>query len=91
MVMVGSSIAIWNISLRFFSPPEKPSFTLRLVSLLSSSTIERFSLISLRKSPAGMGSKPWYLRLAFKAARMKLTIETPGISTGCWKLRKMPS
>jgi hypothetical protein len=26
----GSSTAIWNISLRFFSPPEKPSLTDRL-------------------------------------------------------------
>ena len=26
----GSSTAIWKISLRFFSPPEKPSFTERL-------------------------------------------------------------
>ena len=25
------------------------------------------------------------------AARMKLTIDTPGISTGCWKDRKSPS
>jgi hypothetical protein len=29
MASVGSSTAIWRISLRFFSPPEKPSFTER--------------------------------------------------------------
>ena len=27
---VGSSSAIWKISLRFFSPPENPSLTARL-------------------------------------------------------------
>ena len=27
MASRGSSTAIWKISLRFFSPPEKPSFT----------------------------------------------------------------
>ena len=30
MLNRGSNIAIWKISFRFFSPPEKPSFTERL-------------------------------------------------------------
>jgi hypothetical protein len=34
----GSSIMSWRISLRFFSPPEKPSLTLRLVKLRSISS-----------------------------------------------------
>ena len=91
MLNLGSSMAIWKISLRFFSPPENPSFTERLASLLSSSTIFLFSRMSLRNSPAGRGSSPSCLRLAFRAARMKCVMLTPGISTGCWKERKMPS
>ena len=91
MVKVGSSMAIWKISLRFFSPPLKPSLTERLASLLSSSTTARFSRISLRNSPAERAGRCWCLRRSFTAVRMKLTIDTPGISTGVWKERKMPS
>ena len=40
---------------------------------------------------AGIGSSPKYLRLALMAARMKLVIDTPGISTGYWNARKRPS
>ena len=87
----GSNIAIWKISFRFFSPPEKPSFTLRFASLLSNSTIARFSRISFRNSVADTGFKPLYSRCAFTAARMKFTMLTPGISTGYWKLKKSPS
>ena len=87
----GSSIAIWNISFRFFSPPEKPSFTLRLASLLSNSTMARFSRISFRKSVADTAGSPLYFRCSFTAARMKFTMLTPGISTGYWKLRNSPS
>ncbi len=88
---VGSNIAIWNISLRFFSPPLKPSFTLRLASLLSNSTMARFSRISFRNSLADKAGRWRYLRCSFTAARMKFTIDTPGISTGAWKERKIPS
>ena len=87
---LGSSIAIWKISLRFFSPPEKPSLTERLASLLSSSTSSRFCFMSLRNSAAGMGSSPCALRFSLRAARMKFTMLTPGISTGYWKLMKRP-
>ena len=38
MASLGSSIAIWRISLRFFSPPENPSLTDRLMKLRSIST-----------------------------------------------------
>ncbi len=47
--------------------------------------------MSLRNSVAGMGSSPKYLRLALIAARMKLVIDTPGISTGYWNDRNSPS
>ena len=91
MESLGSSIAIWNISLRFFSPPENPSFTDLLASLESSSTIALFSRISLRKSAAFIGSLPSYFRFSLMAARMKLVIDTPGISTGYWNERNSPS
>ena len=91
MAKVGSNMAIWKISLRFFSPPLNPSFTLRLASLPSNSTMARFSRISFRNSLAVRAVCPLYLRCSFTAARMKFTMLTPGISTGCWKERKMPS
>ena len=75
-------MAIWNTSLRFFSPPENPSFTERPVRVASISTRFFFSRMSLRKSAEFMGGCPLYLRWAFTAARRKLTMETPGISTG---------
>ena len=58
---LGSSIAIWNISLRFFSAGES-SLTLREVSLESISTISLLVRISLRNSPADKGSSPLYFR-----------------------------
>ena len=91
MLRRGSSIAIWNISLRFFSPPLNPSFTERLASLLSSSTKARFSRMSLRNSLAAKGASPRYLRCSLIAARMKFTMLTPGISTGYWNERNSPS
>src|SRR5688572_13474881 len=44
MARAGSRIAIWKISLRFFSPPENPSFTGRFTSASSMSTTFDFSL-----------------------------------------------
>ena len=91
MENVGSSTAIWKISLRLRSPPEKPSFTPRLMKWASNPTSLRFSRRSLRKSAAPIGSCPKYWRLALMAARIKLVIDTPGISIGAWKDMKMPS
>ena len=91
MQNVGSSIAIWNISLRLRSPPLNPSFTERFTNLLSIDTSLRFSRIIDRKSEAFIGSSPWYLRLALTAAFRKFAIDTPGISIGCWKDMKMPA
>ena len=87
----GSSIAIWNISFFFFSPPEKPSLTDRLFSLSGNSSIFFFSRIRARNSRAESGSLPSYSRFALIAVRMKLVILTPGISTGYWKLRNTPA
>jgi hypothetical protein len=45
MASFGSSIAIWKISLRFFSPPEKPSFTGTTSKICGHSTNSFFSLM----------------------------------------------
>ena len=49
MASLGSRIAIWRISLRFFSPPENPSLTDRLMKLRSISTSFIFSLAKLEE------------------------------------------
>src|SRR6056300_1591718 len=41
-------------------------------------------------SRASMGSSPRPLRLSLMAVLMKLLTLTPGISTGYWKLKKIP-
>ena len=87
----GSRIAIWSISLRFFSPPEKPSFTLRCISFSSISTSFIFSRASARNSIASSSGWPRCLRIAFSAAFRKYMFATPGISTGYWNARNMPS
>src|SRR3569623_1032728 len=55
---VGSSKAICNISLRFFSPPEKPSLTARYRNCSSIFTSFIFSRTSVRKSMASNSSRP---------------------------------
>src|SRR6266581_4425384 len=69
MASLGSSTAIWKISLRFFSPPEKPSLTERPVKLWSMATSFIFSLASARKSIASSSSSPRRLRSALSAVR----------------------
>ena len=91
MLSTGSSIAIWNISLRFFSPPEKPTFTSRFANSPFICTSAIFSLRSFRYSAGLSSGSPAALRRALIAAFMKLVMLTPGISTGYWKLRKMPA
>ena len=46
---VGSSIAIWKISARFFSPPEKPSLTFLSKSSTFSLTEAAFSSIKIKE------------------------------------------
>ena len=67
----GSSSAIWKISLRFFSPPEKPSLTARLSMLWSMSSSYVFALISCMNSIASSSGSPWCFRFAFSAALRK--------------------
>ena len=68
---VGSSTAMWKISLRFFSPPEKPSFTDRISIDSSTCRILSFCFTSAMKSMASSSSRPCCLRLAFSAALRK--------------------
>ncbi len=64
----GSSTAICRISLRFFSPPEKPSFTPRLRKLSSICISFIFSRTSARNSKASSSGWPRCLRTALSAA-----------------------
>src|SRR4051812_2683387 len=88
--MRGSSSASWSISMRFFSPPEKPSFRYRLensrgtwVSSMAASTVLRNSLSETAASPRAS-------RWAFITMRRYLATVTPGMATGYWKAMKRP-
>ena len=87
--MVGFSMAIWRISFRFFSPPLKPSLTGRSakVGSMSRSFIRSRSSSWKSKRSSSSPSGRW----ACFAVRRKLAMETPGISTGYWKARKIPA
>ena len=54
----GSSIDIWRISLRFFSPPEKPALTERLRNAGSMSSRAMCSLARPRNSTALSSGRP---------------------------------
>ena len=77
----GSSIAICRISRRFFSPPEKPSFTYRETIAGSIRSSSSFCFKSFWNSPTGISSlsNP---RRADTAVRRKLLMVTPGMLTG---------
>ncbi|MNC97414.1 hypothetical protein D3C83_150620 [compost metagenome] len=68
MARRGSSTAIWKISLRFFSPPEKPSFTERLMKSSRIFTSPILLRTRARNSTASSSCRPWCLRMAFNAA-----------------------
>ncbi len=76
--------------MRFFSPPEKPSFRYRLensfgtfVSFIAASTVWRNSFSEI-------GSSPWASRCAFSTVRRYLVTVTPGTATGYWKAMNRP-
>ena len=83
----GSIIAICRTSLRFFSPPEKPSLRYRSWKRLSMPSRLVHSMRLRRTSSTEKSSMP--LRRAI-AWRKKLSTETPGISSGCWNPRNRP-
>ena len=82
----GSSMAICRISLRFFSPPEKPSLRWRSPKEGSMPSFSIHSIISRRTSRTDR-SMP---RRADSAWRRNWMTDTPGISWGYWNARKMP-
>src|SRR3954451_15690932 len=88
---VGLSSASWRISIRFFSPPENPSFKYRLensrgtcVSSIAASTV-------LRKSLSEIAASPRASRWAFITMRRYLATVTPGIATGYWNAMNRPA
>ena len=91
MASLGSSMASCSISLRFFSPPEKPSLTDRLTSSASMPTSATFALYSRSNSRADSGSPPLFSCCASSAALMNCLFRTPGSSTGYWNARKTPA
>jgi hypothetical protein len=86
MASSGLSRAIWRISWRFFSPPEKPSLRLRSAKRGSMSSWRICSRSSLANSRTGTSSP----RTAFMAVRRKLVTDTPGTSTGYCMARNIP-
>ena len=87
----GSSTAICRISLRFFSPPEKPTLTARFSMSSDMPSVCVFWRKSLRNCMASSGVSPRCLRRALTASLRKVVFGTPGISTGYWKARNRPS
>ena len=71
MASVGSSTAIWKISLRFFSPPENPSLTGRFSSDASMSSSLAFWRTSVMNSIASRSARPLCFRTALSAALRK--------------------
>ena len=84
---LGSSSSSWAISCRFFSPPEKPSLTLRWENDGSRSACSMAALTSLTQVRS-FGASP---SIAVLAVRRKLATETPGTSTGYCIARKSPA
>ena len=85
--MRGLSSRICRISWRFFSPPEKPSLTLRSAkagSIPSAVISVRTSLTQVRS----FGASP---SIAVLAVRRKFDTETPGTSTGYCMARNRPA
>src|SRR3954469_5701775 len=84
---LGLRSSICRISWRFFSPPEKPSFTERSAnagSMRRLSIAERTSLTQVRSG----GASP---SIAVLAVRRKFDTETPGTSTGYCMARNRPA
>ncbi len=88
---LGSSTAICRISLRFFSPPEKPAFTERCIIAGSMSSIGSFCSMYSRNSIGSISDSPRAFRISLNAVRRKYAFDTPGISTGYWNARKTPA
>src|ERR1700722_3631557 len=90
MHRLGSKSAICKISLRFFSPPEKPTLTPRRSMSCGMFSRVATSRTFLRKSGVENSLSPRALRWAFSAVRRNVMVATPGISTGYWNARNTP-
>src|SRR5215470_5083420 len=86
----GCNSAICRISLRFFSPPEKPTLTPRRSISCSMPSLPATSRTRLRNSGVEISSSPRFLRCALSAVQRNVMVATPGISNGYWKARKRP-
>src|SRR5215213_2887892 len=87
IAMRGLSRRICRISCRFFSPPEKPSLTLRSANAGSISRPDISVLTSLTQVRS-FGASPL---MAVAAVRRKFDTETPGTSTGYCMARNRPA
>ena len=81
---------ICTISARFFSPPEKPTFTGRL-SISVHPEQRRLLARELEELAARQLGLAARAALGVEAVRRNWTLETPGISTGYWKPRNSPA
>src|SRR3954465_10544833 len=91
IAIVGRWSGSWRISMRFFSPPRKPSWGERLarsrgtfVSSIAASTV-------LRKSLSEISFSPCASRWAFMTIRRYFVTVTPGIATGYWNAMNRPA
>ena len=83
----GLSSSSCSTSARFFSPPEKPSFTERVAnfgSILSRFMASVRSLVHVRMAGA-------WPSISVLAVRRKLVIDTPGTSTGYCMAKNRPA
>ena len=87
MAMSGWRSAIWRISFRFFSPPEKPSLRCRSAK---AGSISRRSIHSMSDRRISRAERSTPLR-ALSAWRRKFVTETPGTAWGYWKARNRPA
>ncbi len=90
MASFGASTAICRISIRFFSPPEKPTLSARRSISKSIFSSPAFSRMSFRNAGAATSTSPRAFFCAFKAVRRNVSAGTPGISIGYWNDRKTP-
>ena len=86
----GSKSAICRISIRFFSPPEKPTFSGRFSMSKSMRSRLDASRTSFRNAGAETSSSPRARFCAFSAVRTNVRAGTPGISIGYWNDRNTP-
>jgi hypothetical protein len=76
--------------MRFFSPPEKPTFSPRRSMSKSIFSRPASARTRFRNSGAETSGSPRALRWAFSAVRTKVSAGTPGISSGYWNDRNTP-